>query len=153
MVGSCATWQNWQGKFGRLVGYRPLTDEGGGSAVGFLLYTIRLTEHVKKKQASKQKEPGPRFIKTKMTAQNFVKTKNLVPLSFSYASWAGGDSGTWFVTHFGFWSSPSDLDPPLSLSLSLFLLFPLGWVLCLMVPSSKSPVQKLDIKQANSAAT
>jgi hypothetical protein len=45
------------------------------------------------------------------------------------------------------------LDPPLSLSLSLFLLFPLGWVLCLMVPSSKSPVQKLDIKQANSAAT
>jgi hypothetical protein len=32
----------------------------------------------------------------------------------------------------------------------LFLLFPLGWVLCLMVPSSKSPFQKLDIKQANS---
>jgi hypothetical protein len=60
-------------------GCRPLTDEGGGSAVGFLLYTIRLTEHVKKKQASKQ-------ANKKSLAQNFVKTKNF-SLSFSsYAS-------------------------------------------------------------------
>jgi hypothetical protein len=54
-----------KGKFGRLVVSRPLTDEGGGSAVGCLLYTIRLTEHVMKKQANTQKEPGPKFVKTK----------------------------------------------------------------------------------------
>jgi hypothetical protein len=70
-----------KGKFGRLVASRPLTDEGGGSAVGFLLHTIRLTEHVMKKQASKQKRAWP------IICQN----KKLVPFIFliCFLSWWG----------------------------------------------------------------
>jgi hypothetical protein len=69
-------------KFGRLVGCRPLTDEGGGSAVGFLLYTIRLTEHVKKKKASKQtKRAWPKICQNQNDGPKFCQN-----LSFLCAS-------------------------------------------------------------------